>query len=136
MTSYEDAFRRGLAPQLSDRHLKVLARALREDDYRLIQCATTSPPPLWAVSGWPVEAACPIGYMGWIGDGLKTVAEVEDFFVRVCFEIDLALGEPAACRFFLVPWDETPRAQARQELLELVEAEQQRRLETCRAAAS
>jgi hypothetical protein len=42
-----------------------------------------------------------VGYCAWQGDGLETVAEVEEFFARVCFEADQVLGEPAACRWFL-----------------------------------
>src|SRR5262249_42196250 len=71
--------------------------------------ATRPPPPLQCVQDWPVEAACAVGFCGWQGDGLETVAEVEEFFARVCFEIDQRLGEPAACRWFLNWFDETPR---------------------------
>jgi hypothetical protein len=58
-----------------------------------------------------------VGYCGWQGDGLETVAEVEEFFARICFETDQALGEPAACRWFLNWFDETPRAEVRAQLL-------------------
>jgi hypothetical protein len=48
---------------------------------------------------------------------LETVAEVEEFFARVCFEADQRLGEPAACRWFLNWYDEAPRAEMRRLLL-------------------
>jgi hypothetical protein len=64
-----------------------------------------------------VEAACGLGYCGWQGDGLETVAEVEEFFARTCFEADQRLGEPAACRWFLNWFDETPREEMRRQLL-------------------
>jgi hypothetical protein len=94
-----------------------LRQALVSDDTRLLQGATTTPPPLQCVQDWPVEAACALGYCGWQGEGLETVAEVEEFFARMCFEIDHRLGEPAACRWFLNWFDETPREEMRQQLL-------------------
>jgi hypothetical protein len=58
-----------------------------------------------------------VGFCAWKGDGLETVAEVEEFFARVCFEADQVLGEPAACRWFLNWFDETPRDEMRRQLL-------------------
>jgi len=113
MEQWRKVFRIGLAPLLSTEELLVLSKALEEDDPRLIQGATTIPPPLWCVRDWPVEATCILGYCGWRGDGLETVAEVEEFFARMCFEIDQRLGEPAGCRWFLNFWDETPRQKLR-----------------------
>ena len=106
-------WRLGFAPQLTTVGLRALARALASDDLRLIQGATTSPPPLQCVRDWPVEGACGIGYVGWQGEGLGIVAEVEEFFARICFETDMSLGESAGCRWFLNWFDETPRAEMR-----------------------
>ena len=117
MESWTNVWRNGLAPLLSTESLEALRLALVQDDPRLIQGATTTPPPLQCVQDWPVEAACALGYCGWQGDGLETVAEVEEFFARMCFEIDQQLGEPAACRWFLNWFDDTPREQMRRELL-------------------
>jgi len=117
MESWRKVWRDGLAPHLSTAGLDALRRALLADDGRLVQGATTVPPPLMCVQDWPVEAACVLGFCGWQGDGLETVGEVEEYFARMCFEADKALGEPAACRWFLNWFDETPRAAARQELL-------------------
>ena len=58
-----------------------------------------------------------VGFCAWQGDGLETVAEVEEFFARVCFEADQVLGEPAACRWFLNWFDETPRDEMRRQLV-------------------
>jgi hypothetical protein len=113
MESWRKVWREGLAPQLSLKELDALRRALLEDDPRLLQGATTTPPPLQCVQDWPVEKACALGYCGWQGDGLETVAEVEEFFARVCCEADLRLGEPAACRWFLNWFDDTPRGEMR-----------------------
>jgi hypothetical protein len=117
MESWRKVWREGLVNQISTSGLKALRRALLNDDARLLQGATTSPPPLQCVQDWPVEAACGLGYCGWQGDGLQTVAEVEEFFARTCFEADQRLGEPAACRWFLNWFDETPREEMRQQLL-------------------
>jgi hypothetical protein len=117
MESWRKVWREGLAPLLSTPGLEALQRALATDDGRLLQGATTTPPPLQCVQDWPVEAACGVGYCGWQGDHLETVAEVEEYFARVCFEVDQALGEPAACRWFLNWFDETPREEMRRELL-------------------
>jgi hypothetical protein len=117
MESWRKVWREGVAPQLSVKELDALRRALLEDDPRLLQGATTTPPPLQCVQDWPVEKACALGYCGWQGDGLETVAEVEEFFARVCCEADLRLGEPAACRWFLNWFDDTPRDEMRNLLL-------------------
>ena len=52
---------------------------------------------------------------------LETVGQVEEFFARGCFEADQRLGEPAACRWFLNWFDDTPRDEMRRELLAEVE---------------
>jgi len=117
MESWRKVWQEGVAPLLSTTSLEALRQALTNDDARLIQGATTTPPPLQCVQDWPVEAACALGFCGWQGDGLETVAEVEEFFARMCFEIDQRLGEPAACRWFLNWFDETPRDEMRELLL-------------------
>jgi hypothetical protein len=121
MESWKRCWREGFAPLLSTEHLEVLRLALVNDDSRLLQGVTTQPPPLQCVQDWPVEGACPIAWCGWQGDGLRTVAEVEEFFAKCCFAADKRLGEPAACRWFLNWFDETPREQMRAELLVEVE---------------
>lgn len=117
MENWRNTWRQGIAPLLSTPSLEVLRQALVKDDLRLMQGSTTSPPPLQCVQDWPVEAACALGYCGWRGDGLETVGEVEEYFARMCFEIDQLLGEPAACRWFLNWFDDTPRQEMRRELL-------------------
>src|SRR5689334_13900177 len=117
MESWRKVWRDGVEPLLTTEGLSALAQALRSDDGRLVQGATTTPPPLMCVQDWPCEAACALGYCGWVGDGLETVGEVEEFFARMCFEIDQRLGEPAACRWFLNWYDETPRDDMRRLLL-------------------
>ena len=121
MDSWRIVWRDGFGPVLSTAGLVALRDALKGDDHRLVQGATTTPPPLMCVQDWPVEAACALGLCGWLGEGLSTVGEVEEFFARMCFEADERLGEPAACRWFLNWYDDTPRHHMRRELLAEVE---------------
>jgi hypothetical protein len=114
-------WRTGVAPCLSDAALTALRDGLRDDDERLLQGHTTSPPPLTAVMDWPVEAGCALCYAAWRGDGLTTVEEVEESFGRVCWAAEQTLGEPAAVRHFINWWDKTPRYEAIAALLPEVE---------------
>jgi len=132
MESWRKVWRDGVEPLVSLEGLQALQRALQTDDARLLQGATTSPPPLQCVQDWPVEGCCAVSWTGWQGDGLETVAEVEEYFARMCYEIDRRLGEPAGCRWFLNWYDETPRQQMRRELLaEVNRALAIRRLDDC-----
>jgi hypothetical protein len=115
--NWRRVWRDGFAPCLSDAGLRALLAGLESDDPRLVQGATTMPPPMWAGKDWPVESACATGYCGWRGDGLETVAEVEEFFARLCFNVDQRLGEPAGCRHWLNWWDESPRDHVFREML-------------------
>ena len=121
MENWRLVWRQGFVPVLSTAGLETLREALQADDPRLTQGSTTTPPPLMCVHDWPVEAACALGFCGWQGDGLESVGEVEEFFARICFEADQRLGEPAACRWFLNWFDDTPRDRMRNELLAEVE---------------
>src|SRR3954470_22900615 len=113
MESWRKTWRDGVEPLVSTEGLEALRRALMNDDPRLLQGATSSPPPLACVQDWPIEGSCAIGYTGWQGGGLETVGEVEEYFARMCYETDLRMGEPAGCRWFLNWFDETPREEMR-----------------------
>src|SRR5436190_5636528 len=127
METWRKVWRDALAGQLTTAGLEALRAGLQSDDPRLLQGATTTPPPLQCVQDWPVEAACVLGYCGWQGEGLETVAEVEEYFARACFEADQRLGEPAACRWFLNWFDDTSRGEVRKLLLTEVNHELARR---------
>jgi hypothetical protein len=127
MESWRKVWREGFAPRMSEKTLKVLKDALDKDDPRLTQGSTTTPPPLMCVQDWPVEAACALGFCGWQGEDLGTVGEVEEYFARMCFEADSALGEPAACRWFLNWFDDTPRDVMFKELSAEIDFELKRR---------
>jgi hypothetical protein len=122
MELWRKIFRQGFAPLISAPALTRLAEALETDDPRLLQGATTTPPTLNCVLDWPVQAACAIGYCGWQGEGKDTVGDVGEYFTRLCYETDQAIGEPAACRWFLEWADETDRPTMRKELLAEVQA--------------
>lgn len=127
MESWRKVWREGFAPLLSTAGMQALLTALQSDDKRLLQGATTSPPPMMGVQDWPVEATCAVGFCAWQGEGLTTVGEVDEYFSRACYEVDQRLGEPSACRYFLNWFDDTPRHAMRRLLLEEVEQELARR---------
>ncbi len=129
MEAWRRVFRIGLAPILSIEGLEALAKALREDSPQLIQGATSSPPPLECCMTWDVEGACLIGLAYWLGDGLVTVEEVCEAFNRTCDAIDRAMGEPAAVRYLLCFFDDTPRMTMRGDLLPEVERAIAQRME-------
>jgi hypothetical protein len=135
METWRKVWRHGVVPQVSTGGLEALQKALQGNDERLLQGATTSPPPLHCVRDRAVEGACVIGYCGWQGDGLRTVAEVEGYFARVCFAVDMTLGEPAACRWFLNWFDGASRQEVRALLLSEVTRTLTERLCDATAAA-
>ncbi len=124
---WRHTFRVGLAPILSDAALDALREALEGDSAELIQEGTCHPPPVEGVMDWPVEAACPLAYASWRGEGLETVGEVTEFFSRLCFQVDQRMGEAAACRFLLNYIDDTLREEMIRSLFGEVMLEQSRR---------
>jgi hypothetical protein len=101
-----------------------------------VQGTVTFPPPLQVLEEHPVERACALGFCGWQADHLATVAEVEEFFARICSEVGQRLGDPAACRWFLNWFDETPRPEMRRKLLTEVRESLAERAEPFRSARS
>lgn len=126
----------GFAPGISTCGLAALKDALDRDDPRLIQGATTTPPPLMSVQDWPVEGACGASYCGWQGDGLTTVGDVEEYFAKLCYECDVRLDEPAACRWFLNMFDDGPRHEVFQKLSASIAGTLERRRQQEMAAAA
>lgn len=118
--SWENVFRTGFAPSMSTAGLEALRAACLGDDPRLTQGSTTTPPSLMSTQDWPCESADAIGYAGWHGDSLTTVGEVEEYFARLCFDADQKLGEPAACRWWLIWFDDTPRGEMLRETARVV----------------
>jgi hypothetical protein len=129
MESWKMVWRDGFQPQFSDRQLLALRDALLADDPTLIQGATTQPPPLLCVADWSVEACCAVSYCGWKGADLNSVGDVEEFFARSVFAADDLLGEPAASRWFLNAFDNTPRDVFFPELAAEITRELERRAE-------
>ncbi|MBU6430406.1 MAG: hypothetical protein KGR26_15425 [Cyanobacteria bacterium REEB65] len=123
MESWRKVWREAIAPQLSNAGLRALELALRHDCSQLIQGTTVR------ASADPIQpcAACAIAYAGWIGDGLRTLAEVHEYFATVAHEAGGRLGEMPAVRYFTNWFDETPREEMRRELLAEVRRELARR---------
>lgn len=127
MESWRIVFRDGFSKVLSTAGLIALREAIRTDDPRLVQGSTTIPRPLEVAETWPCEGACAMGLCGWLGDGLETIGEVEEFFAKACFEADLLVKSAGGCRWYLNWFDDVPRDVMRRELLAEVELELRRR---------
>jgi hypothetical protein len=119
MESWRIVWRNGFVPVMSTASLEALKSGLESNDVRLIQGATTIPPPLHCVSDWPTESADFLGFGYWQGEraGEASVGDVECRFAKLCFEADQRLGEPAACRWALNWWDDCPRDEVFRDLL-------------------
>jgi hypothetical protein len=121
MESWRKAFVEGFAPGMSDEELAALSAGLQDNDPTLIQGNTTQPPPLSAMSDWPVEGADAVGYALWKGRGLRTVGEVDAAFAVACRRADDLLNEPHGSRYFLNWWDTAARFEAFAKVLVVVE---------------
>lgn len=119
MKLWREAWREGFAPGISPAALLAIRKGLLQDDPRMIQGATCSPPPMQAVQDWPVEAADILVYGFWIGDsdGLCEVGEAEEYFARSCYKCDHRIGGPEFSGHFLNWYDETPRDHMRKLML-------------------
>src|ERR1700730_6525188 len=82
MESWRNVWREGVAPLLSLESLGSLRQGLVDNVGRLLQGATTTPPPLQCVQDWPVEAACILRYCGWGGGGPRGGFGGEEEFAR------------------------------------------------------
>ena len=122
MEAWRKVFREGVLPHVSRAALARLRGLLVTDDARLLQGATTIPPPLMCVQDWPCESADSLGTL-MAHDNLyaecdpATVGQVEEGFATLCFKVDQTLGEPAACRWFINWFDECPRDEMRREMI-------------------
>lgn len=116
MELWRSVFRRAIVPLAPLDGLIALRKAVAEDSSKLIQGATTQPPPLMVVRDWPVEASDAIGFLFWKGED-ATVGDTEEWFAAACFAIDQTLGEPAGCRHWLTHWDDCPRTELFEKLL-------------------
>ncbi len=120
METWRKVWRVGVHPLLTVDQLESLRKAILSDDPRLIQGATCTPPPLSCLQDWPVEAACLFAFCGVEdhgGFGECKVAEAEEFFAKLCFDMDQNIGVAGGCRHVINWFDETPRDEMRRLLL-------------------
>jgi hypothetical protein len=117
METWRKVWREGVAPQLSTGGLSALQKALQEDDQRILQGATTSPPPLHGVRDLGRRGRVRGRLLRLAGRWARDGGGGRGLFARVCFEVDKTLGEPAACRWFLNWFDDAPRQEVRGLLL-------------------
>lgn len=116
MKMWRKVFINGIAPSISNSGLVQLIKELAMEPSSLIQRETVFPEPIAPNMDRPVEAACAIGFCGWKGEGCETVAEVIEYFSRVCYETDQRLCEEAGCRWFINWFDDTDMEIVREEL--------------------
>lgn len=127
--AWRKVWRDGILPAVMERvgrfrrdvGLLALANALRTDDSRLLQGATTSPPPLAAVADWMCEGCDPVVLMHTAANGGKIEATMvglaEKVFAITMARADELLGGDRLSAAFSNWWDDTPRHVARGALL-------------------
>lgn len=127
MESWKLVLRNGFLWQWSTERLEAALVLLVADSPKLAQGSTTSPPPLLSTQDWPLEACDLVAFCS-IDDPFEaTVGEAEEGFAKACFDADQKLGEPAACRWLLNAYDDTPRGEMWGQLIAELKAEVERR---------
>ena len=120
LAAWQQAWRGGIARQLSLGSLLALRSALESDSHELAQGITTHPPALISNEDHPMCAACVLALAIWRGEGLETVGQVDERFNQICAQAGQYLGDPAGAGYFLNWVDGTPRDEMRAQLLEEV----------------
>ncbi len=127
MESWRLVLTEGFFPQWSRQTLERALKALEEDNPKLTQGSTTTPPPLQCVQDWPCEACDLIAFCSVDDPFGSTVGEVEEGFAQSAFTADQLLGEPAACRWWLNHFDDSPRIRVFTETAAAIRKELERR---------
>lgn len=117
MESWRQVWRTGIVQQVDSRSLAILWEALKKDDPRIIQGATTVPTPVLQMMDQPVESADVIAFIGWQCFGAAKVAEAEDFWFRVFRESNSKTNCPDSACYFLNWYDSCPRNEMRESLI-------------------
>jgi hypothetical protein len=118
LAAWQVAFRNGFAPLLSTAGLEALRSALLRDDQAVVQGETAVFPDGADPDRSPPTATCPLGYAGWKGELLDTVAAVEAWWVGLYDAADARLVDgPAGVWEFLDFVDESPRPVVRRGLM-------------------
>ena len=128
MLQWKQVWRNGISPALTTKELVILQKGLISDDPKLIQGKTIN---IFVEheSEAPVRVigACALAYCGWIGSNLETMTDVLQTFNDTCTRIAIHLKTTIGFIPFVKWFDNTPREQMRQELLEEVNIELERR---------
>lgn len=127
MEGWRSTWRQGIALCLSGEALAALRDGLAADDPALLQGEAVQPHPFQVNGQRPAAGCCAACYGAWKAGEVATVAEVEEYFARVCRDADAHIGHPASVRFFFGGWDDLPRETIRLELLAEVDREISRR---------
>lgn len=116
--SWRLVLRQGFLPQWSSDRLEKAVRMLEEDSAFITQGSTTTPPPLMSVQDWPLEACDIVAFCSIEDEVGITVGQAEEAFAEAVYVSDTVLGEPAASRWFLNTFDDTPRYEMWANLIE------------------
>jgi hypothetical protein len=136
LAPWQVAWRDGVAPLLSTAGLEALRSALLHDSPAVIQGETAAFPDGADPDHSPPAATCPLGYAGWKGELLDTVAAVEAWWLRLYDAAERRLlGGPAGVWELLDFIDESPRPVVRRGLMREVGRELARRAAGVGAAA-
>lgn len=103
--------------------LQVLAQALRTADTRLIRGVTAATD---QDDDGRLVGACLLAYPGWVGDGLETHDEVDQYWQALRERVAIDLEDLQPFRALVTRWDTGPEGFAAEALAE-VEAELARR---------
>jgi hypothetical protein len=106
---------REIEPHLPAAGLAALAAALEADDSRLIRGRTTKPSNYLCFAYLPLEGADAVSFALWQAHGCRTVGELD---ARLAAFLDVV--PLAVLTRFANAWDDTPPAQMRREMLEIL----------------
>lgn len=113
--TWQEAWHRGIVPQLSIPELEVLADALERDDPELIQGNTCDN---GGDDDETIYGACAVGYCGWKALGIQEATELNNYFCDLVDEAQKAFpGVSMPIQTFFLWFDQMPRRQMIEQLL-------------------
>lgn len=128
MEAWRYCLQHGLLPLLEADTIGAMLAALQGG--QVAPGDTCIPEPLQANADLPVTECCIMALPGLLahgGFGQATVGQVETAFARLCGQVDARLGQPAATRYLINWFDETPPAVSLPLVAEELRIEIQRR---------
>ena len=118
--TWQEAWHRGIVPQLSIPELEVLADALERDDPELIQGNTcdNGDDDDETIYVETIYGACAVGYCGWKARGIQEATALNSYFCELVDEAQKAFpGVSMPIQTFFLWFDQMPRRQMIEQLL-------------------